>query len=360
MATTLEALEQDIRAAVEPGFRQRLLARGQSRAMLWRDGVLPESAPEFSPDLSDNLLSYGYSLLLHAVRYLDLEGDPRLARTAFEVAAESLEAVAFKGEPDSERDFHRLAAAAAYHLGRYSARAYSLLQGSLTQSNLSTSERAFAKLILRDLDGLARDVSQWFSSGTGSDEALEIVFSTEPQEPSEEEDDDEDSVLEGMNLALEENFLAAMSQTLMAHERGDEALSLAARERLRAGLEVAADLSLVTQWWLHRLAIRLVGGLWDTSFHAVLPRMGPSGAGANNWDLLRKLFISSLYRRGKAEIELWPSQLDAAGRALDFDANLVLSLPTSAGKTRIAELCILACLAKEGLRNTPTSTSSRR
>ncbi|MDI1259905.1 DEAD/DEAH box helicase [Aquabacterium sp.] len=345
MATTREELEHDIRAAVEPGFRQRLLARGQSRAMIWRDGVLPDSAPEFSPDLSDNLLSYGYSLLLHGVRYLDINGDPQLARIAFEVAAEALEAVAFKGEDDRERDFHRLVAAAAYHLGRYSARAYSLLHGSLTKSNLSTSERAFAKLMLRDLDGLASDVSAWFSSGTGSDDTLQTVFSTESLEP-DEDDFVENNVLEGMNLALEENFLAAMSQTLMAHERGDESLSLAARERLRAGLDVAGDLSFVTQWWLHRLAIRLIGGLWDTSFHAVLPRTGPLDAGADNWALLRKLFISSLYQRGRAEIELWPSQLDAAKRVLEFDSNLVLSLPTSAGKTRIAELCILACLAK--------------
>ena len=44
-------------------------------------------------------------------------------------------------------------------------------------------------------------------------------------------------------------------------------------------------------------------------------------------------------------MDLWPSQIEAATRAVDQSDDLVVSLPTSAGKTRIAELCILRCLA---------------
>jgi superfamily II DNA/RNA helicase len=351
MATTQDELKESIEAAITPGFRQRLLARGQSRGMIWRDGLLPENAPNFSPDLSDNLLSYGYSLLLHGLRYADLGGDQGLARVAFEVAAEALEAVAAKGPADPEREFHRLVAAASYHLGRYSARAYSLLHGSLVGSNLSMVERGLAKLMLRDLDGLTEDISLWFGSGVGSDDELiaALMPSAKATGGDDEEASDEanDRRLGAMVLALEGNFMAAMSQALMALERGDEALSLQARERLKAGLDVAGDLNLVTQWWVHRLAIHMVAGLWSTSFHAVLPLVGPTGSDVGDWALLRKLFVASLYRRRRAEIELWPSQLQAAKRVLDFDANLVLSLPTSAGKTRIAELCILACLARK-------------
>nr|WP_249813080.1 DEAD/DEAH box helicase [Bradyrhizobium sp. 156] len=55
--------------------------------------------------------------------------------------------------------------------------------------------------------------------------------------------------------------------------------------------------------------------------------------------------MAVLQSRTRAEIDLWPSQVDAAGRAVDQSDDLVVSLPTSAGKTRIAELCILRCLA---------------
>src|SRR4029077_18886349 len=55
--------------------------------------------------------------------------------------------------------------------------------------------------------------------------------------------------------------------------------------------------------------------------------------------------IALLQSRPRAEVDLWPSQIEAATRAVDQSDDLVVSLPTSAGKTRIAELCILRCLA---------------
>jgi hypothetical protein len=56
---TIESVQTDIDQAVTPGFRARLIARGQARAMIWRDGVLPPGAPSFSPQLSYDLHSYG-------------------------------------------------------------------------------------------------------------------------------------------------------------------------------------------------------------------------------------------------------------------------------------------------------------
>lgn len=349
MAATLEEVRASIDAAVVPGFRARLLARGQARGMIWRDGLLPQEAPNFGAELSDDLLSYGYSLLLHGLRYADLGGDATTARKAFEVAAEALEAVVARGAAEAERDFHRLVAAAAYHLGRYSARAYSLLHKGLADANLSRMETGLAKLMLRDLDGLARDIAGWFAAGQGNDDALVAALrrlEAERNAAGTDRDAQSDGRVDVVLIAVEDNYVGALAVTMLALERGDEGLLHSARERLQRGLEVAADLELVTAWWCHRLAIHLLGGLWETSFHAVLPLAGPPGAEVGDWVRLRKIFIASLYRRSRAEIELWPSQLQAARRVLDAGTNLVLSLPTSAGKTRIAELCILASLAR--------------
>jgi len=76
MASTIEAIEADIETASAPGFRGRLLARGQARAIIWRDGVLPPNAPGFSPLLSYDLQSYGYSLLGLGLRLRELGGFP--------------------------------------------------------------------------------------------------------------------------------------------------------------------------------------------------------------------------------------------------------------------------------------------
>lgn len=342
MAATLDALRADIEAAVEKGFRHRLLARGQSRGMIWRDGVLPPEAPNFSADLTEDLLSYGYSLLLHGLRFRELGGEPALARTAFEVAAEALESVVARGSVTSERGFHRVVAAAAYHLGRFAARAYSLLH--LGEANLSTTERALSKLMLRDLDGLSSDMGAWFQTGLSTDDALIALVAEGTQEG--DSDESEDAVLEALTRALESNFMAAIATALLAFERGDEAAMQESKQLLQHGLDVAAELNVVTQWWCHRLAVQLLDDLWETSFHKVLPVSGAPGSETGDWPLLRRLFVSSLYRRSKSELELWPSQLEAATRVLEQSSNLVLSLPTSAGKTRIAELCILACLSK--------------
>jgi replicative superfamily II helicase len=53
------------------------------------------------------------------------------------------------------------------------------------------------------------------------------------------------------------------------------------------------------------------------------------------------MFIQLMGLRNPAEVDLWPSQRKAAKRAVDVADDLIVALPTSAGKTRIAELCIL-------------------
>jgi hypothetical protein len=123
MPTGNEAIEARVRTATEAGFRGQLLARGQSRSLIWRDGQLPPDAPNFSPQLSYDLLSYGYGLLDMGLRLLDGDGDAAVARSAFEQSAEALESLVVHGPDTSDRDFHRFVAAAAYHLGRFSARA---------------------------------------------------------------------------------------------------------------------------------------------------------------------------------------------------------------------------------------------
>ena len=91
------------------------------------------------------------------------------------------------------------------------------------------------------------------------------------------------------------------------------------------------------------VALNLIDDLWANSLHQVLPLDGPQGA--NDYSSLRELFICELFSRRCAEVELWPSQIDAARRAIDLSDDLVVALPTSAGKTRIAEIGALMALA---------------
>ena len=99
---------------------------------------------------------------------------------------------------------------------------------------------------------------------------------------------------------------------------------------------------------VYRLTLRLLGDLFDTSLETNLPSEPPPGAGdrVERWHYLRRTFVESLLARGRSEIDLWPSQLHVVDRIFQDGRDLVVALPTSAGKTRIAELSILACLAQ--------------
>lgn len=71
--------------------------------------------------------------------------------------------------------------------------------------------------------------------------------------------------------------------------------------------------------------------------------MGPGDA--QSYARLRRLFIGELFARKVSEVELWPSQIAAAQRSTNIADDLVVALPTSAGKTRIAEIATLMALA---------------
>jgi replicative superfamily II helicase len=62
---------------------------------------------------------------------------------------------------------------------------------------------------------------------------------------------------------------------------------------------------------------------------------------------LRERFVRMLIERETAEVDLWPSQVHAASSIVNAQDDVVVALPKSSGKTRLAELCILRSLADE-------------
>ena len=348
MPTTPDAIVADINLAASAGFRGRLIARGQARAIIWRDGVLPPDAPPFAPQLSHDLHSYGYALLGLGLRLRELGGDAAQARTAFEQAATALEAVIAKGNRDEvDRDFHFVMAAASYHLAHLSARAYSLLAIVEADENFSPIERVLAQLMRRNFAALNASILDYRVSGQGSDARIAAAIQAnldEIEAAADPNDAGNDFVFAGLDTALTDAFLASMSLFVLALERGERGLVDQALERLQVSLSICSELNLLPQWWAHRIAIHLLSDLWSSTFHEKVPLQSAGGEAAD-WPRLRELFIALLQRRPKAEVDLWPSQVEAAARAVDQSDDLVVSLPTSAGKTRVAELCILRCLA---------------
>ncbi len=348
MPRTAEEIVAAIEQAVVEGFRAHLITRGQARAMIWRDGVVPQGAPDFSPQLSFDLHSYGYSLLGLGLSLRELRGDTAQARLAFEQAANALESVVTRGRRQAaDRDFHVILAASCCHLAHLSARSFSLLSVVTTDRNFSPIERTLALLMRRDMKAVRKVVFDFKISGTGDDE--QIVAAIQTRLTGGDKEDyalpDVDTVLfDNVVVALTDTFFGGIAQFLHALDRGERELLDQALESLRNSLRVCSELNFVPYWWVHRVSIHLLADLWSSSFHVRLPVV-PSGGTAPEWPAMRDMFVSSMLCRPRAEIDLWPSQIEAASRAVDQSDDLVVSLPTGAGKTRIAELCILRCLA---------------
>ena len=251
------------------------------------------------------------------LRLRELEGNPDVSRQAFKQAADAIESVVSRGNPkDGRRGLNRIVSASAYHLGGFSAQSYSLLTTVLHDGNLSLTEHALALLILRDFNLLMKEVFEWRLDGRGDDKYILILLEKAWQQTTQDENTETFDGVEAIDHAITDNFMGALATYLLAVDFGKEELVKSALYKLRTGLDICSELNLVPQWWVHRLTLHLLDDLWSTTFHVILSDTLLNG-NDESWQGLRRLFISLLCRRRRAEIDLWPSQIEAAARAID-------------------------------------------
>jgi hypothetical protein len=299
-----------------------------------KDGTLPPNAPPLGATIETDLAEHGFALLRGAMTLRSKAGSSELTNKAFEHAAKAFEALIRNGDPEaSERGFHRTIAAAAYHLAGFSAVAYSLFKEATHDLNTSPGEIAIQRLILRDLDQLRSFVRDWLDDEAHHDEQL--------AEALMREDSDVDDVL---SIILNTTICRALAFFDFALETGEVQPIDTARSLLVTATSLADKAENVPLWWISNLCRHLIDDLWQHSLHQTLPSEPPEGA-EEKYSELRQLFISSLYARRISEVELWPSQREAAKRSTDVKDDLVVALPTSAGKTRVAEIATLMTLS---------------
>lgn len=333
---TIDELQEFIGAVAQPNIRGRLLARGEARAIIRRQGQLPEGAPPFAVTLDTDLSEYGFSLLRASLALRESQkGDADILRDGFLKAGNAFEALVRNGSPEMpQRGFWRVMGASSYHLAGYAAMAYSLMSQTEEDANLAPAERAIVRLLLSDLGTLRQEAEAWLRNPEHSDDTVQAEL--------EADDGDLDDAFSTILTTAVHRAFAYFEFALLT---GDDAMRIEATSILRRGLRVAQTVGAVTMWWIIRVAINLIDDLWSNSLHRVLPEDGPDGAG--DYAELREMFLASLYVRKTAEVELWPSQIGAARRATDLTDDLVVALPTSAGKTRVAEICALMSLSAE-------------
>jgi hypothetical protein len=204
MANNLAAIVERLNELIEPAARGRLLARGLARGLLWRDGVLPLGAPEFTPSLTLDLLDFGYGVLALALELRDANrtrepGAAFQTSDAFRVAAEAIESAVRRDTGESrDRGRHLVVSATAFHLAGYAARSYSMLPIPALEANLSTQERCLALILRKDMAILREQVIGWASDATRSDDQIAARLSN----PEDDFDADDAMVIAATNAYL--------------------------------------------------------------------------------------------------------------------------------------------------------------
>lgn len=348
MTEMAEDIKSRIEKLLKDGFRYNLFTRGQARSLIRRNSTSSEEDSDHETRLDADLVFYAYTLLDLGLCLKDLDEAASEAHSAVARAAEAFEAAA-KKEPSDSDDFRfdMLMAASCYHLARQYSCAYSMLLNIGERDDISVMELALTKLILRDILGLKNMVLQYRIEGEGSDnnvsEILEAHISSQGDSHGEKYID-EDIIVKGLIYSLNDSLCSAVSTFVMAIERGSAELIDESIDILNVGIKICSKWRLVRQWWIYRISIHLISDIWKCTLHTRLP-VSSDTSSVYGWNQLRQNYISVLYRKKRSEIDLWPSQERAAEIVINEEENLTIFMPTSSGKTRIAELGLLKCIS---------------
>ncbi|QIP06395.1 DEAD/DEAH box helicase [Bradyrhizobium symbiodeficiens] len=331
---TIEDLTSFLQQIGAAGLRGRLREQGESRALIRQNGLLPEGAPAFSTTLDVDLAEVAFSALRGSFALREAGGDLTIWRNGFARAGNAFEALVQNGLPDDPtRGFNRVMGAGAYHLAGYSALAFSLMSQAGSAANLAPTEEALVFLLMRDLDALSKRAKAWLRDTNNADAEISRRLETEEIDPDD-----------AITIIATTTIFRAFAFFHFALQTGEPILVEQARSYLGRVLALTKTANAVSLWWISRLALNLIDDLWNSSLHVTLPKVGPLAS--ESYARLRGLFIGELFARKVSEIELWPSQMAAAQRSTNPSDDLVVALPTSAGKTRIAEIATLVTLAQ--------------
>lgn len=318
---------------------QNFRAQSHSRDVLRYLGTPPEEWPSYSGALDENLVFTAQYLLYLGLR---LKGAPETEATGdanLTLGAEILEHVyARAGDDDPERDTQLFTAALAYYMSGHFARAFVLVRDLEAGRALPRFVTPIRHLLLKEFSRLRGDVIHRLVQDQYSDERIAAELDGATVAGTQIGED------EAFCRVFEATLFRAISYFLEYAKTGVGPLLLSAEELLDTGIELAIELRFA-DWWWYLSCVRVM--LTAYRRHSLWSNLKPLLAEAATEPLARR-YIQANLRLPTPLVELWPSQVTAVPYLFGDAArkNLCLRMPTSAGKTKVAELAILGFLAR--------------
>jgi superfamily II DNA/RNA helicase len=321
----------EIRDLTSTKVFRNFVAQAHSRAVLQRLGVEPAEWPDYSPTLDENLLYTAHLLFWQGLQFRTLPDFRADGDDLIKQGAEILEFLYAEADPEAPGRIEQLfSAALGYYIAGHYARAYVLMQELESNGVLPQRLELLRQLFLKNLIGLRSLIHQVLDDERYSDAVITAAL--------REGDITED---EALDRVLYASMNRAFSYFVEFPKTGRRSHIERARGILDEGLELTEKVRFVSWWWLFYCARYLFDEFDANSLWTQLgPFQGDDGGGH-----LVDSYIRASYHCNPPVVELWRPQTKALPRVNEPERrSYCLKMPTSAGKTRVAELAILRFL----------------
>jgi len=236
-----------------------------------------------------------------------------------------------------ERTTQLFNAALGYYISGYYARAYVLMRQLQTVAELPPELELLRRFFEKNLAGMRELISNILEDESYTDVAITRLL--QERELSEDE---------ALRQIMRATFGRIFSYFIEFPKTGDYPLLERAKELADDGIQLALRTGFVDWWWWFYCVRYLLDQYDESSLWRTLSPFGDDDPD----NQFVQLYIRANYSRLIPVIELWPSQISALPFINEAErGSYCLKMPTSAGKTRIAELAILRFLLDD--RNDP-------
>ncbi|MBI1926422.1 DEAD/DEAH box helicase [Candidatus Poribacteria bacterium] len=310
---------------------RNFVAQAHSRSILRELGAPENGWPLYSRDVDETLHYTAHYLLEQGLQLRESNVYKDKADDYIREGAEILEflyATAPIDYPDRSEGLFN--AALGYYIAGYYARAYVLMKDLEAELKLPRHLELLKRLFLKDFGGLRQLISDMLLDSKFSDKVV-----------SKRLHSGEISQDESISHVLQTSLNRAFSYFIEYPKSGHRPLYEKACEILEQGIQLAKKTYFVDWWWLLSCSMHLFS---EYDANSLWCQLAPMASDDPNGRLVRPYIRNSL-RHNVPIIELWRSQTKALPIINESERrSYCLKMPTSAGKTRIAELAILRFL----------------
>ncbi len=291
---------------------QNFIAQANSRYILYNAQEPIENFPNYTPNLDEKCLHIAFSYLNLGWSFF-FHNKKDKSVFCIEKAAGIIEHLfAYKDCSKTYSEFYGLVCGLSYYVSSQYSKSFIVLKYYTCDTNLSELLKYFLTRNFTKLEGMLKDLQFSLYKDSGETEIELYIY-----------------------IKI---FADALLQMMIFINTGNQDSIEKAKNILYDLIELAKINEEPHMWWIFRLFYLVIEEYNESSLWTVLPNIIDDHA------LLTKYVHANLYKKN-AVVELFRSQRQCVLNSMDDNEGFAVGMPTSSGKTKIAEISIIKTLA---------------